>query len=63
MVKLAHSTSVAQGFTGLDPGGGHGTAHQAMLRQRLTQHNQKDLQLQHTTMYWAGGLCGKDKEE
>ena len=26
----------AQGLTGLDPGRGHGTAHQAMLRGRLT---------------------------
>ena len=33
MVKFAHSTSVARGFAGLDPGGGHGTIHQAMLRQ------------------------------
>ena len=26
------STVMAQGFTGSDPGGGHGTAHQAMLK-------------------------------
>ena len=31
--------SVAQGFTGSDPGRGRGTAHQAMLRQHPTCHN------------------------
>ena len=29
----------AQGFVGLNPGRGHGTAHQATLRQRPTCHN------------------------
>ena len=32
VVKFACSTLVALGFAGLDPGRGHGTAHQAMLR-------------------------------
>ena len=36
VVKCARSTSVAQGFTSSDPGLGHGTAHQAMLRWRPT---------------------------
>ena len=31
VVKFACSISAAQGFTGSDPGRGHGTAHQAML--------------------------------
>ena len=35
-VRFARSTSVAQGFEGSDPGRGHGTAHQAMLRWRPT---------------------------
>ena len=39
VVKFACSASLAQGFTGLDPGHGHGTAHQAMLRRRPTCHN------------------------
>ena len=30
------SASVAQGFAGSDPGRRHGTAHQAMLSERLT---------------------------
>ena len=30
-VKFTCSALVAQGFTGLDPGYRHGTAHQAML--------------------------------
>ena len=33
VVMFVHSTSVSQGFGGSDPGCGHGTAHQAMLRQ------------------------------
>ena len=33
VVKLARSTWAAQGFTSLDPGHRHGTAHQTMLRQ------------------------------
>ena len=36
VVKFARSASVAQDFAGLDPGHRHGTAHQAMLRQRPT---------------------------
>ena len=61
MVKFAHSASVDQGFTGLDPGCGFVTAHQAMLKQHPTQHNQtKDLQLEYTTMYW--GLWGEEEE-
>ena len=36
MVKFVCSTSAAQGFAGLDPGSGHGTACQVTLRQRPT---------------------------
>ena len=32
VVKFARSASVAWGFATLDPGHGHGAAHQAMLR-------------------------------
>ena len=39
VVKFTSSASAAQGFTGSDPGQGHGTAHQAMLRQHPTCHN------------------------
>ena len=35
----SRSASAAQGLTSSDPGRGHGTAHQATLRQRLTCHN------------------------
>ena len=45
VVKFACSALAARGFTSSDPRSWHGTAHQAMLRQRPTQHNQKDLQL------------------
>ena len=62
MVKFTGSTSAAHGFTGSDPGQGHGTAHQAMLRQCPTQHNQKDLQLEYTTMYW-GALQSKSRKK
>ena len=58
---LAGSTSAAQCSASSDPGHGHGTAHQAMLRWHPTQHNQKDLQLGYTTMYW--GLLGEEEEE
>ena len=53
VVKFMHSTLVVQGFTSSDPGCRHGTAHQAVLRWRPTCHNQKDLQLEYTTMYWG----------
>ena len=51
VVTFAHSASAAQGFAGSDPGHGYRTAHQATVRWRPTQHNQKDLQLEYTTMY------------
>ena len=62
MVKFARSASAAQGFAGLDPGRGHGTAHQATLRQHPICHNQKNPQLDCTTMYW-GGFGGKKKKK
>ena len=62
VVEFVSSASVSQGFPGSDPGHGHGTARQAMLRWRPTQHNQKDLQLEYTTMYW-GGFGEKKKKE
>ena len=61
VVKFAHSAALAQGFAGLDPGCRQGTARQAMVRQRPTCHNQKDLQLRHTTMYW-GDLGRKSRK-
>ena len=36
VVKFTRSAAAAQGS---DPGHGHGTAHQATLRQRPTSHN------------------------
>ena len=38
-VKFARSTLAAQGFTFWDPGRGHGTTYQAMLRWRPTCQN------------------------
>ena len=52
MVKFVPSALAAQGFTSSDPGCGPGTAHQAMLRQRPTQYNQKDLQLEYAAVHW-----------
>ena len=60
VVEFVCSASAAQGFAGLDPGSRHGTAHQALLRQRLTCHNQKDPQLKCATMYW--GDLGRKKQ-
>ena len=62
-VKFAGLTLVAQGFAGSDPGHRPSTAHQAMLRWCPTEHNQKDLQLEYTTMYWGAlGRRRKRKE-
>ena len=41
VVKLACFDSVARDFPSLDPAQRHGTAHQAMLRQCPTCHNQR----------------------
>ena len=61
VLKLVCSALAAQGFAGLDPGHGPSTAHQAMLRQRPRCHNQKDLQLEYTTMYWGALRRRKNK--
>ena len=61
VVKFTRSTLVARGFASLDPGRGHGTTHQAMLRWRPTQHSQKNLQREYTTVYWGG--FGKKKKK
>ena len=45
MVGFMCSTSVVRGFASSDPGRGHDTAHQAMLRRHPTCHNQEDPQL------------------
>ena len=64
MVKFARSASAAQGFTGSDTGrGGPNTTHQDMLRQCPMHHNQKDLQLEYTTMSWGGRLWGEEEEK
>ena len=39
VIKFAHSTLVALGFAGSDPGRRHGTTRQAMLRWCPTCHN------------------------
>ena len=51
VVKFTGSASVAQGFTGLDPGHRRGTTHLATLGRHPTQLNLKDLQLEYTTMH------------
>ena len=61
VVKFVHSASAARGFAGSDPGHGHGTAHQAMLRQHPTCHNQKDPQLK-IHNYVPGGFGEKKKK-
>ena len=52
---------VAQGFTGSDSGCGPSPAHQAMLRQHPTQHNQKDLQLENIQLCTVG-LWGEEEK-
>ena len=56
VVKFVRSTSAAQGFTSSDPGCGHGTTHQAVLRGLPAYHNQNHSQLE----YW--GLWGEEKK-
>ena len=53
MVKFACSASVAQGFAYSDPGHGHGIT---LAHAETASHiaSQKDLRLEHTTMYWGG---------
>ena len=55
-------TSASHSFACSDPGCWPSTAHQAMLWQRPTQHNDKDLQLEYTTVHW-GGFGEKKKEK
>ena len=62
VVKCARSTLAAQGFAGSDPGCGHGTAHQAVLRQHPTCHNKKDPQLK-ICNYVPGALGRKRKNK
>ena len=63
VVKFACSASVAQSLASSDPGHGHGTAHQPMLRWHPTWQNQKDLQLEYATMYWGPlGRKGRKKK-
>ena len=61
MVKVRRSASVAQGSSSSDPGRGHGTAHQAMLRRRPPQQNEKDLQPEYATRHW--GVFGEKKKK
>src|SRR3712207_2842374 len=63
LVKFTCSASAAQGFTGLHPGHGTSTVHQAMLGQHPTWQSQKDLQLEYTTMYWGVGEKKKKKHK
>ena len=61
VVKFARSVSAAQGFTSSDPVRGLSTAHQAMLRWRPTQHNQKDHN--YNIQLCTGGLWGEEEKE
>ena len=57
------STLAAQGFTGSDPGRGHGTARQATVRQRPMCHNQKDPQPKYVHLCTGGIWGGKTGEK
>lgn len=45
------------------PGCGHGTTRWDMLGRHPTWHNQKDLQLKYTAVYWVGGLWREEGEK
>ena len=59
--KFMCSALVAQGIAGSAPGRRHGTAHQAVLRQHPTWHNQRRSQLEYTTMCW--GALGRRRRK
>ena len=59
VVKFAHSALAAQGFAVSDPRCRDGTTHKIMLRQCPTEHNQKELQLEYTTMYQSPIVLAK----
>ena len=61
MVKFVHFALTARGFPGSDPGRGHGTAHQAMLRRRPTFHSQRTQN--YNRQLCPGGLWGEEEEE
>ena len=60
VVKFARFPLVTQGFANSDPGRGHGTTHQATLRQHPTCHNYKNPQ-RRIYNYVPGGF-GEKKE-
>ena len=51
--RVVKFTCCAVAAQGSDPGRRHGTARQATLRRGPTCHNQRDLQLRYTAMYWG----------
>ena len=61
VVKFVRSASVAQGFTGSNPGHGHDTAHQALLKWHPTCHNWKNPQLK-IHNYVPGGFWEKKEK-
>ena len=63
MVKFALSASAAQSFAGSDPGCGHGTAHQAMLRWHPTCRNYKDPKLKKNRQLDTGAVWGEKAEK
>ena len=62
VVKLAHSAWVAQGFPGLDPGHGHGTVHQAMLK-AASHIAQPEALTARIYNYVLGGFGEEEEEE
>ena len=61
VVKFLRSTLAAQGFAGSDPQceHGHGTTHQAMLRQRPTA--QPEALTTRIYNYVLGAICGEEE--
>ena len=61
MVNFTCSASAAEGFAGLDPGCGHGTSHQAMLR-RLPHSTTRGIHNQNIQLC-TGGLWGEGRKQ
>ena len=63
VVKFEQCASVAQGFTGSDPGHRHGTTHHAMLRQHPTEQTKKTYNQSIQLCTGGGGLWGEEEEK
>ena len=63
VVKFARSVMAAQGFTGSDPGRGHGTTHQATHVEAASHMTQLEGRTTKINNYVLGGFGEKKQKE